>query len=227
MMRIALAELDEYGHAMAWSVAIRAAHDTECDCTDEKCVDTFEATRSQLVSARRALHTLARTGHATLVREPGGGKAPPILVAKRPAPEDMPPEDSGHELLPETRQLGIRESDRCDSCARPWTEVGIASTCYGDGDKDPGVYRVRGLALCRDCDDGVIDPISLASDGAYAINRMEPIPCGKCGGELSEAGLRRIYINGARLPLCDPCFNAKVDKQLRDAGLLGLDHYIN
>lgn len=111
--------------------------------------------------------------------------------------------------------IGIRETDRCDSCARPWTDVHIATTYYS-GSTD-SIVRARGAALCHDCNDGTVDAIGLVSAGEFAINRMEPIPCGDCGGELSEAGLRRIYIDGATLPLCDACFRAHGEERFAKA----------
>lgn len=207
VMRAALDELDECGEATAWGVACRLAGDGW-------------PTRSQLVSARRALHSLTSSGKVRLTRVRTGDATPPTLTAKRcqPGVEDNTYRDVDIPVA------GRRKTDRCDSCARPFAEVGIATTFYSDSDMDAGVYNVRGLALCRDCNDGLTDPIAIASNGEYAIDRMPPVPCGKCGGELSEAGLRLVYINGAKLPRCDACRKRDAEETMRAIGsLLGID----
>jgi len=70
MMRAALAELDG-GSTGPWTVARRAHHDARCACGDiDYCrpFQFYEPTRSELVSARRALHSLAARGLVELSR---------------------------------------------------------------------------------------------------------------------------------------------------------------
>lgn len=111
------------------------------------------------------------------------------------------------------RMIGIHETDRCECCARPWGgDVWVATTHYGGSTQS--VVRTREPALCFDCKNGVVDPIGLLTGGEIAINRMEPIPCGICSGELSEIGLQRIYIDGATLPQCDACSEARDEEQV-------------
>jgi hypothetical protein len=89
MMRAAVAELDKYGYTTAWSVARRAAHDAACGCDYEGCGDRMPwPTRAELVSARRAIHTLAASGEYVLARGHHGsghgeeGRPPSLTVAK-------------------------------------------------------------------------------------------------------------------------------------------------
>ena len=89
MMRAALAELEEHGYTIPWSVARRAAHDAACGCDDAHCQDkTPWPARSQLVSARRAIHAIAASGEYVLCRGHHGsgcgedGRPPSLTVAK-------------------------------------------------------------------------------------------------------------------------------------------------
>lgn len=96
VMQAALAELDKYGYTTAWSVARRAAHDAACGCDYEGCGCDYEGcgdrmpwpTRAELVSARRAIHTLAASGEYVLCRGHHGsgsgedGRPPSLTVAK-------------------------------------------------------------------------------------------------------------------------------------------------
>ena len=210
MMRAALAELAAHESVSAWSVAVRAAHDAACGCADNPhCLDRFgDISRAQLVSARRALHTLASQGKAELHRQPNGWDAkPPWLIAKR----CQPPMPSG---VGNVYVQMWRETDRCDSCARAFSETGIGSVTINGA--PPGVARVQGLALCHDCEKGLTDPIHLASSGEYVFSRMAPIPCADCGGTLSEAGLHRLYVDGATYPLCDTCYAAHSSRRLAE-----------
>lgn len=152
--------------------------------------DTMWVTDGQMSAVRRALRGLEKK---SLVHRWGTGRTHTWTLTPRPVTC----------VRGVTRQF-YRETDRCDSCARLFTDVRIATPYQWTG-KDDGTYKVRGLALCPDCDNGCIDPIGLASNGEYTIDRMPPIPCGQCGGELSEHGLRRVYVSGVLLPLCDTC----------------------
>ena len=199
--------------------------------------------RAQLESARRALRSLAACGlvelRTTTQSVPVRCRVPSAeriyaddrqviwqdrshLVAVAPN-RCATRESSGRTTLSpsgadcgrtiEQRMLGVRETDRCDSCARRFTAAPSTPT-YGGKPTESGAWLVRGLALCFDCHHGLTDAIGLVSGGEYAINRMDPLPCGECGGELSPAGLRRIYINGATLPLCDTCYRRRSDAKL-------------
>jgi hypothetical protein len=83
MMRAALAEMAENEIASAYNVARRVHHDQVCDCgKPRECNvdDWYSPPRSQLVSARRALHELAAAGTAKLeMRTPRWGR--PVLTA--------------------------------------------------------------------------------------------------------------------------------------------------
>jgi hypothetical protein len=87
MMRAALAELGADGYTTPYTVALVARHDEECGCGNgPECVieaggarrfwaSQFQPERTDLVSARRALHSLADHGKAQLVyiaRDDGG-----------------------------------------------------------------------------------------------------------------------------------------------------------
>lgn len=69
VMRVAIAELDERGHTSPYGIAARIKHDRECGC-DDGCDPAlgWRPSRSQLVSARRALHALERRGDVALAR---------------------------------------------------------------------------------------------------------------------------------------------------------------
>lgn len=140
------------------------------------------------------------------------GVTRPHVTAKRQASVTAKAEPV---YLTEQRLIGRRQTNCCDSCARPWTEVGIATPHYSDS--ATGTKRVRGAALCFDCNNGLVDPIKLVSGGEFATIRMEPIPCGECGGELSDWGLRRVYIDGAMLASCDACHSARSAKTVARA----------
>lgn len=223
VMHAALTELDQYGSATAYGVAVRAAHDGACGCDDDPlCRDGYgPPTRTQLVSARRALRRIADLrDDVELERVSGDGwiPHPPLLAIKRCHPRRSASEGNTYVQ----RQLGIREVDRCDSCARSFAEVYIATSYFGAVGQIPApdqdTYRVQGLALCSDCKAGVTDAFALASGGTFTVNRMQPLPCAACAGQLSPAGLRRIYIDGATLPLCDTCWRQHSDQRI-DAAL--------
>lgn len=91
MMRAVLAELAERESASAWSVARRAHRDMHvCDprFPDWWCRDCegYAPPRSEVVSARRAMHALARSGDYEVYRDiftATDGTPPNLSVAKR------------------------------------------------------------------------------------------------------------------------------------------------
>ncbi|HEY9379501.1 MAG TPA: hypothetical protein VIQ02_20680 [Jiangellaceae bacterium] len=86
-MRAALADLEAHGRTEVFSMLQRIEHDQACDCDDERCQKTYSPSfrRSDRVSARRALHTLARDGVVELsyVDWKAMCSDPSYLIAKR------------------------------------------------------------------------------------------------------------------------------------------------
>lgn len=164
-------------------------------------------TDGELSSVRRALRGLEKEG---LARRWGAGRTNTWTLTPKPVAH-----------LEGQRLIGLRWTDRCDSCARLFDDAGIGTTFHGL--PEAGSYKVRGLALCYPCKDGTVDALSLASDGEYSIDRMPQIPCAQCGGEVSKGSLHCIYIRGGTLPLCDACGKARGDRKLASIGLPPID----
>lgn len=95
MMRAALAELAERTTVEVWSVTWRAEHDRSCGCDDAGRCDPplgWRPTRSELVSARRALHRLAEADSVTLERRQLGymEDSRRILIGRKCCPASNP-----------------------------------------------------------------------------------------------------------------------------------------
>ena len=203
MMRAALAELAGYSNVTAYGAARRAAHDVRCgcdcpgECTSGNAWIGWQPSRAEMVSARRALHTLADRGDVELYRirtydVPPALAARPVSVAKSGCIRPRQHIDDSADQIP------------CASCLRP----------SGHGGGQPGR-----MVLCGECAAGVTDGIALVSGGQYAPGWGPVVPCADCGGELSEYGYRRLYVDGATLPLCDPCSHERSRASLRRRGV--------
>jgi hypothetical protein len=94
IMRAAIAELEAKGRTEPFSVALRAHHDQLCSCDSSGCSkgERHSPTRAELVSARRALHALARRGVVELGRLPAPFERYRVLIAKRCPVAQLPDE---------------------------------------------------------------------------------------------------------------------------------------
>jgi hypothetical protein len=145
-MRAAQAELAERQQVSACGVATRAAHDRTCGCAgDPTCagLSLYSPTRSEMVSARRALHTLRRLGLAELcmIRYP---YSPPVLTAVSVARYGQL---AGEATL---------KPPPCFHCGRP----------LGDGGGGSGWSD--GISVCTECLRGKTNALALVESGGAA-----------------------------------------------------------
>jgi hypothetical protein len=140
MMLAALAEIAAYGSAGAYGTASRAHHDQLCDCGDPICSmwDGHDPSRSELVSARRAIHALASAGRVAvhIQRSKYGGTR--MLTAVSVATN---------------RRTADTATLTCFHCGR-W----LGETNGGSGWSGP-----NGIHVCRECGHGTTNALALAS----------------------------------------------------------------
>jgi hypothetical protein len=104
-------------------------YDDHCDCPS----GCEWLTTAEHESIRRAVKSLEREGLVgTWWDDDGYGPYKRVRLATEPASAEPPPPgdpDEGKRI--ERRQLSLREVDHCDSCARPFAEVGFTGIFYG------------------------------------------------------------------------------------------------
>lgn len=148
-MRFVLAHLSDDVPTTAWSLAAERRHDRDCGCDDYgHCKWNGQPTRAELVTIRRAMHTLAARGDARLYKVGYNfQQGPRHLGAMRC-------------LDAKNGALGnrYRPVDRCRWCNRLSTNIAPVGSLLGTG---------RGEHFeCAECTSGTVDALAVVQSGA-------------------------------------------------------------
>jgi hypothetical protein len=169
-----------------------------------------QPTRSEVESVRRACKHLAAAGDAEVwwrdelvpTTDPRVWAGRRVIRGHLIVHVPVSVEKAAHES---PSQHIAPERVPCEMCRRDIGEIG-------------GLIRVQGMSICDECSAGVTDAIGAIS-GEYALGLGPVVPCADCGGELSIQGYRRLYVNGATLPLCEACYREHNRASLARRGL--------